>query len=324
VQSRHKISTNDKQYLYQPDSAPTSNEYLSTKITISPAELTKGEISPDTLAQAVRAIHTDGYVILENAVPSYILDTLHEKMDEDTKKLLLKPKWDAVGAAKGHLKQAPPPFAPYVFCEIVSNLFSLQVTKQILGEDIRNSFYSGNCNCPGSKPQPVHVDSGVSFLIVNVGLVDITEHNGSIELWPGTHLITDVGARLETSALDIRREIAPPIRANTKKGSILIRSPLVWHRGMQNYSDKPRHMIAMMHCKNDGYLGEPLKFNKGCEAEFENHTLHPNIMFTDEHIDYLVSDYSFASACKDTFFHLFPDAFVFLSKLQRRRNKLKS
>jgi hypothetical protein len=64
-------------------------------------------------------------------------------------------------------------------------------------------------------------------------------------------------------------------------------------------------------------LGEPLKFNKGCEAEFENHVLHPNIQFTDESIDYLASHYSFVAACKDTFFRLFPDAFVFLSKLHR-------
>ncbi|MFB2772321.1 phytanoyl-CoA dioxygenase family protein [Pelatocladus sp. BLCC-F211] len=191
------------------------------------------------------------------------------------------------------------------------------MTKQILGEGTFNKFYSGNANCPGSGTQPVHVDGIDTALIVNFGLIDITEHNGSIELWPGTHLVKNVGARIESSALEARRKIAPPIRANTNKGSVLIRHSQLWHRGMPNYADSPRHMIAMMHYKYGTDLGEPLKINKGCEAEFENHVLHPNIQFTDEPIDYLASHYSFVAACKDTFFRLFPDVFVFLSKLHR-------
>lgn len=316
MQGQLSVETYNEDCLNQQNSK--LSECLPATIAISPRELTKGLLSPNTLVQAVQSINTFGFVILENAVPTVILDILHKKMSEDTNKLLIKPTWDAVGAVKGHLKQAPPPFSPYVFREIVSNTFALQVTKQILGEEIHNTFYSGNCNCPGSGSQPIHIDSSIPFLIVNVGLVDITEHNGSIELWPGTHLIDNVGARLEASALNIRRKIAPPVRGNTKKGSILIRSPRVWHRGMPNYSDEPRHMIAMMHCKNDGNLGTPLKFNKGCEAEFENRQLHPNILFTDENIDYLASHYSFAATCKDTLYKFFPEVFVFLSKLQRR------
>ncbi len=323
MQNIRKTDVNNKKYFNQLASIPICNDCLPTTITISSEESIKGELLPNNLALAAQAINVYGYVILENAIPLNIIEILHEKMCEDTKKLLVTPKWDAIGAVKGHLKQAPPPFAPYVFRELVSNSFALQVTKKILGEEIHNTFYSGNCNCPGSGSQPVHVDSGVSFLIVNVGLVDITEHNGSIELWPGTHLIDNIGARLEASALKMRRKIAPPIRANTKKGSVLIRSPLVWHRGMPNYSESPRHVIAMMHCKYEGVLGEPLKFRKGCEAEFDNHALHPNIIFTDENINYLDSNYSFSSACKDAFFRFWPDAFIFLSKLQRKTNNFK-
>jgi hypothetical protein len=294
---------------------------LLPTITISLEESLKNGLDLNNINRAVEAINTCGYVILENAVPVHLLDILHTKMREDTQKILVKPKWDAVGAVKGHLKQSPPPFAPYVFREIISNSFAAQVTEKVLGEDRFNVFYDGNCNCPGSKPQPVHVDAGVPLFVVNVGLVDITEHNGSIELWPGTHLIQDVGARLETSALEARRKIVPPIRANTKKGSILIRSAQLWHRGMPNYSDKPRHMIAMMHCKYENNLGEPKKFNIGCELEFENQVLHPNIEFTDEYIDYLACNYSFADRCKDTLFRFFPDIFVFLSKLERNKHK---
>lgn len=287
-----------------------------TSVKITPKELIKGEMSPGACARAANAVKTHGYVILEDAVPHGCLDFLYEKMEKDTKKLLVKPKWNAIGKVKGHLQPSPPRYAPYIFRELVSNSFAAQVTKEAFGDDTFIKSYSANANCPGSKPQPIHVDGDDTALIVNIGLTDVTEHNGSIELWPGTHLVRDIATRVPPSVFEARRKIAPPIRANTKKGSLLIRHTQLWHRGMPNSSGRIRHMIATMHYKYGSDLGEPLKFNKGCEAEFENPVLHPNIEFTDEVIDLTLKD-SFLSVCKDTFFRLSPEAFTFAAKLYR-------
>ena len=293
-----------------------------TSVTITSQELIKGEMSPEACALAVSAVKTYGYVVLENAVPHGCLDALHEKIDEDTKKLLVNPNWNAIGKVKGHLQPSPPRYAPYVFRELISNSFAAQVTKEAFGDNTFIKSYSANANCPDSKSQPIHVDGDDTALIVNIGLTDITEHNGSIELWPGTHLIRDVGTRIPPSVFEDRRKIAPPIRANTKKGSLLIRHTQVWHRGMPNYSGRVRHMVATMHYKYGSDLGEPLKFNKGCEAEFENSILHPNVEFTDQIIDLTPKD-SFFGICKDTLFRFSPEAFNFAAKLYRGTLKRK-
>lgn len=290
-------------------------------VAISPEEFTKCEMSAVALNQAIHAMSNDGYVILENAVSYASLEQLHGKMEEDSWTLMAAGRRDAIGRVKGHFQQAPPPFAPYVFRDIVNNPFVIQVTKQILGEGVFNKFYSGNTNCPGSGAQPVHIDGPHSYLVINIGLDDINEHNGSIELWPSTHLLSNMGIRLPQRSLDARRKAVPPIRGNTKKGSVLIRHSQIWHRGMPNYSNKPRQMIAMSHYPSGSNLGQPLKFQKGCEAEFENSSIYPAIKFIDKPIAYLtptrLAYYSFSDACKDSLFMLSPEMFTFLYRVRQ-------
>jgi ectoine hydroxylase-related dioxygenase (phytanoyl-CoA dioxygenase family) len=267
-------------------------------ITIGPEAIKSGQLSPAQLNRALEALRKDGYVVLENIVSHAHLDLLRERMDEDSQKLIDVEKWGGAGRIKGHLQQGPPPFAPYIFPDIVANPFVIQVTKELLGEGLYNSFYNGNTNCPGSGKQPLHRDGGhlwpglkvahpTASVVVNISPVDVTEENGSVELWPGTHLETSVDRRITDADEEARRKIAPPVRGNAKKGSVLIRDLRLWHRGVPNCSDRPRHMIAMIHNIRWLQRGKPLKFGKGCEAAFANSALDPNAEFTDEPIDYL-------------------------------------
>lgn len=272
------------------------------EITISPEELADSKMSQTHLDQAVHAIRQDGYVILVDVVSHAHLDLLREKMDEDLRTLMTASVLP-FQFVTGHLQQDPPPFTPYVFRDVVANPFIIQVSKQVLGEGVFNSFYSGNTNCPGSGVQPVHVDTGqlwrglkmahpAASLVVNIAPMDVTEHNGSVELWPGSHLDTSVALddatiKVEERIVEARREIVPPVRGNTKKGSVLIRDMRLWHRGMPNHSDRPRQMIAMCHNIHWFRRRKRLRFNKGCEAVFENCQLDPNVEFTDEPIDYI-------------------------------------
>ena len=109
-------------------------------ISLTKKETESQRMSPRRLKQAVEAIRRDGCVVIENAVPHEPLDMLREKMDQDSKVLIDHELWGGAGGLKGHLQQGPPPFAPFVFREIVANPFVIQVNTALLGEGIFNSF----------------------------------------------------------------------------------------------------------------------------------------------------------------------------------------
>ena len=268
------------------------------EITIQAAELDNQRLSQHHLDRALQALRLGGYVILENIVDHAHLDILRERMDADSQKLIATQQWGGAGRLTGHLQQGPPPFPPYVFRDIVANPFVVQITKALLGGGVFNNFYNGNTNCPGSVQQPLHADgrhlwSGmkiahpIATVVVNISPVHVTEENGSIELWPGSHLDTTVDRRIDEATEVARREISPPIRGNTKKGSVLIRDARLWHRGVPNESDSPRHMIAMIHNVSWLQRERRLQFGKGCETEFENSDLDANADFVDSEYDYL-------------------------------------
>ncbi len=268
-------------------------------ITITRREQTSRRMSGRHVNQAVEAIRRDGFVVIENVVPHEPLDILREKMNEDSQVMIDLKKWGGAGHLKGHLQQAPPPFAPFVFPEIVANPFVIQVNTALLGGGISNGLYTGNTNCPGSQTQPLHRDGSVLWpgnepahptasVVVNISPLDTTEENGAVELWPGTHLHTSPKKQFGRDMERAQRQASPPIRACAKKGSALIRDVRLWHRGVPNHSDHPRHMIAMVHIIHWLRYGSRLMFNAGCEDAFPDDCgLNHSVGFTDDSIDYL-------------------------------------
>lgn len=278
-----------------------------TTIALSTAERERERLSDRNLDIAVRAIRDDGFVILEDVIAHEHLDILREKMSADLETLLTA-KVLPNNFVKNHLQQDPPPFAPYVFRDIVANPYVVQVSAAALGEGFFNSFYSGNTNLPGSTEQPVHADAGhlwkgltvahpAAQLVVNFVPDDVTERNGSVELWAGTHLDTTVARgddiKVPLDVLDARRRERPPVRGNARKGAILIRDIRLWHRGTANRSDRPRQMIALIHNIDWLHRNKPLRFGIGCEAAFENCGFDPNVVFTDEPIDYIFRNHPY-------------------------------
>ena len=268
-------------------------------ITIAKRELTSRRMSKRHVNQAVEAIRRDGYVVVENVVPHGPLDILREKMDEDSRVMIDLKKWGGAGHLRGHLQQAPPPFAPFVFPDIVANPFVIQVTTALLGGGISNNLYTGNTNCPGSQTQPLHRDGNslwpgiepahpTARVVVNISPHDTTEENGAVELWPGTHMHTSPKKLLGRDIERAQRKVSPPASGCAKKGSALIRDVRLWHRGVPNHSDRPRHMIAMVHLIHWFQNYSSLKFNTGCEAAFPRDCgLDHNVEFTSDSIDYL-------------------------------------
>ena len=265
----------------------------------SPAERRRGTLTATHRKQVLAAMQSDGVLVLDQVVDHAPLDALKARMDRDSAELLAF--CNSVGGNprdRGHLQQGPPPFAPYVFPEYVSNPLVCDALRAMLGAGAYCEFYNGNTNCPDSTYQQLHRDAmhepasdGVaaptSAVVVNVVPQDVDERNGAVELWPGTHVIAGPSPVPEPS-IDARRVEVAPIRGTFRKGDVLLRDARLWHRGVPNPSAEYRHMIAMVFVAQDKPRGRPVVFARDCEALLTDALLQFNATFTDEPIDYLL------------------------------------
>ena len=200
----------------------------NTMITVTPdaEERQQERFKPGTLSRAKKALRRAGFVIVDDVVAHEHLDILQSAMEDDLVKILALPVVPH-NFVWGIVQQGPPPYADYVFRDVVANPFACQITREVLGEGACSGTMTGTSNLPGSGFQPVHVDDGQLWpdleiahpptrLVVNVTLVDTSEANGAIELWPGTHMDTrqvrGSNIRVPEDAVEERRTIAPPVR----------------------------------------------------------------------------------------------------------------
>ena len=272
------------------------------ELEISATERDAHKLKPEHLQQAVTAIRDDGFAALHRAIDPDHIAVLRERMLADVDKILAL---DDVPYQfnDGHLQQDPPPFPPYLFRDVLVNDLVVEVTQAVLGEGVKNAFYSGNTCLPNTSQQPLHVDSGQLWpdldeappthgLVVNVPVVDATSENGSTELWPGTHLDTtraigDGDIKLSSDIEARLRDKCQPLQPSVPAGSVLIRDIRLWHRGMPNRTGQPRPMIAMIHWARWWHTGKPLLFPKGTEELFANSALETVAEFVEGPIDYI-------------------------------------
>lgn len=264
-------------------------------IAVSRAEVDSGHLLPENLKEAVRALREDGIVVLEDIVDLDHIAILRDRMIEDVDRLVNRPdvtfNWN-----KGNVQQAPPPFPPFLFRDVLANDLVIEVTKSILGPGMYNPFYSGNTALPSDSRQPVHADLGQLWpnqthvhpgygYVVNVGLVDMCPENGSTEIWPGTHLDPTVvlqsgDIEVDPAHLEARRAEVPPFQPTVAAGSVVIRDLRMWHAGMPNRTQTPRPMIAMIH-----YISWWPRGTYKLHASAKESMAHPDLEQSAEYID---------------------------------------
>lgn len=273
---------------------------MTVSLQFDAGELRSGRMSDQRLEQLLLAMRRDGLVVLEQVVEHEPLDILKERMDRDSKELLAY--CETIGGNPrdpGHLQQGPPPFAPYVFRQIVVHPLVTQASHALLGQYAFNNFYNGNTNAPGSGHQHVHLDNphapaaaGIAHpaysFVVNIVPQDVDTSNGAVELWPGSHRVV-TATPVPDDVLEERRAEAPPIRGCLRKGDILLRDARLWHRGVPNTSSEFRHMIALVHVAGWAPRRRPLYYGAGCEEAFAGAQFDSNAHFTSEPIDYLLA-----------------------------------
>ncbi|KAK2614640.1 hypothetical protein N8I77_001448 [Diaporthe amygdali] len=234
----------------------------------SDVEVRNKLLGPRNLELAVRHLHADGLVVIEDVVPHKDLDALNEKMTKDARYLQSLGDKGPFNYNQGNLQQDPPPVAEYFYKSIFTNPIATQITSTVLGPRPKWTFCSANSAMPpllGASPQrqPVHSDADFDnpshpfALVINIPLVTMTPENGSTELWLGTHT-ADVSAqegkhgdrasgRIKESLLADRRGVRGPSQPDVRKGSIVLRDLRLWHAGMPNMSEEVRVMLAMIH-----------------------------------------------------------------------------
>ncbi|KAL2134549.1 hypothetical protein VTI74DRAFT_11521 [Chaetomium olivicolor] len=234
----------------------------------SQTEQRNRQLSPQNLEAAVRHIHRDGLVVVEDVVPLQDLDHLNHKMVQDAHILQARGKDGPFNYNQGNLQQDAPPVAEYFSTSVFTNPIATQITSNVLGPRPKWTFCSANAAMPplpGASPQrqPVHSDADFAHpshpfaLVVNVPLVTMTPENGSTELWLGTHnegIDSQEGAhgerasgRIKGDLLEQRRRVRGPCQPTVKKGSIVVRDLRLWHAGMPNWTEEVRIMLAMIH-----------------------------------------------------------------------------
>ena len=249
---------------------------------------------------ALAALEEDGYVVLENAVDLAHLDVLKARMLADVEKILARP--DApFNFNAGNIQQAPPPFGPYLFEDVLFNERVISVTHALFGDGVKNAFYSGNTALKSESRQPVHPDVGQLWpnltvappafgIVVNVPVVDMDERNGATQLWPGTHKdttlsIRDGSIRVPEAALTARRKVRPPFQPTVKRGSVILRDIRLWHAGMPNHTGEPRPMIAMIHWPHWYQTNDAIEIPEESRDFFSHPVLHTQLKIV-ENLDH--------------------------------------
>jgi ectoine hydroxylase-related dioxygenase (phytanoyl-CoA dioxygenase family) len=209
-------------------------------------------VSPEELRALCDRVRLSGYVVLPGRLPEETAARMRERFEA-----LLVEKAAAEPTNRGAQRYQmylpwEPPFADPAFYE---NETVLQVVDALLGADPALVYFASDTPLPGSDYQRVHADTRLLFpetalslpaygLVLNVPLVDCTVENGSLEFWPGTHLMPGP-FELETLAAEM-----PSQRANLPAGSLLLRDLRMWHRGTPNRSGRSRPHLALVYTRS--------------------------------------------------------------------------
>jgi hypothetical protein len=243
------------------------------QIKLSQEELSTQTLKPETLALAVEQVEVNGYIVFDSVIPQEKIDEIRSSFDPLFDEYIERKSFNT---GKKRAQMYLPFQAPFNQEAIIANPIAMQVIDQILGKDNKCVYFASDTPMPGSDYQNVHCDNMPLFpdlsialpaysLVFNVPLVDTTEENGPLEIWPGgTHLTPDRSNHdtLDGSVnkhLHIVRAAEGMLSEKVfmKAGSIVIRDVRMWHRGTPNRSDARRTNIALIY--NRSWLGSGYK-----------------------------------------------------------------
>lgn len=195
-----------------------------------------------TADEFCEAMDRDGFVVFRDVVPRDQLARLHDELCAEYERITAsEDMFEGGGLLSGHLNCFPGERARFVYDELRARgiVDLIRSYRPELADSPRATL---NFNLPGSVAQHYHMDDAFlkEFLICNIAVVDTEIENGAIDVLPGTNreytpywrFVTERKARLST-------------QLSMRAGDAVVRSSILWHRGMPNRTDEPRPMMAV-------------------------------------------------------------------------------
>lgn len=159
-------------------------------IRLTDQERQSGATRPETIQQCLYYYHRDGFVVLENAIDEDLVDSLYNKIVEDTGIYVGKKfqQWNQ-GEATKNVSVVPPLTPEWLRREFYANVHMIRVIENILGPKPELRFINSNVAIPGATGrQAVHSDVNHKYpaipfgIVVNTYLQESDEKNGVTEV----------------------------------------------------------------------------------------------------------------------------------------------
>jgi hypothetical protein len=204
------------------------------------------------------AFAREGYVTLPNVVSKSRLAALTDELRGEYARARANGElFSGGGTISGHLNCFPGAQSRFVYDELEQyGIFDL--VRNLSPSATRMPNIGCNLNLPNSSAQNSHADGGAAspFLIVNVAPVDTDLKNGAMEATPGTHL-------REYKYWQYALSGKPALRMRMSAGDVIVRSSMLWHRGMPNMSDAIRPMLAFTWENGGSDIADPYTAHGG-------------------------------------------------------------
>jgi len=205
-----------------------------------------------------QAFAAEGYLKFEAVIPRTLLAALSQRIadeyDQQRRQGLL---FSGGGTVSGHLNCFPGVESRFVY-DLLQHAGIVEIVRGLSATALRAPNIGCNLNLPGSAPQNDHVDGYASqpFLVVNVAAVDTNLDNGAMEILRGTH-------QADSKYWQILLARPERLRLPMRQGDVLIRTSTLWHRGMPNFTDKPRPMLAFTWEDGGSSAEDPYRIHDG-------------------------------------------------------------
>src|SRR5262245_53302535 len=219
----------------------------------------------EQMQDLISRFERDGYVTLPNVVSRSRLAALTEELRSEFARAKARGDlFSGGGTISGHLNCFPGAQSRFAYDELEQyGVFDL--VRKLSPSAARMPNVGCNLNLPGSGAQNPHADGYVatSFLIVNVAPIDTDLTNGAMEATPGTHL-------REYKYWQYALSGKPAVRMRMSAGDVIVRSSVLWHRGMPNKSNSIRPMLAFTWENGGSELADPYTAHGGKIAFLTN------------------------------------------------------
>src|ERR1700733_1597964 len=215
-------------------------------------------LSDQQIGDLSSTFEREGYVALPSVVSKSRLAALTDELRGEFDRARTNGElFSGGGTISGHLNCFPGAQSRFVYDEL-DRYGVFDLVRRLSPSATRMPNIGCNLNLPNSSAQNVHADGSAMslFLIVNVVPIDTDLKNGAMEVTPGTHL-------REYKYWQYVLSGKPAIRVCMSAGDVIVRSSMLWHRGMPNKSNAIRPMLAFTWENGGSDLTDPYTAHGG-------------------------------------------------------------